>query len=70
MKGNISGYGGFPGGSVVKNPLANAGRLGLSPGSERYPGGEKETTPVFLPGGWREEPGGQQSKGLQRVGHD
>ena len=30
---------GFPGGSVVKNPPANAGDLGLIPGSRRSPGG-------------------------------
>ena len=30
---------GFPGGSAVKNPSANAGDLGLIPGSGRYPGG-------------------------------
>ena len=29
---------GFPGGSVVKNPPANAGDLGLIPGSERSSG--------------------------------
>ena len=29
---------GFPGGSVVKNPPANAGDTGLIPGSERSPG--------------------------------
>ena len=29
---------GFPGGSVVKNPPANAGDLGLIPGSGRSPG--------------------------------
>ena len=29
---------GFPGGSVVKNPPANAGDMGLIPGSERSPG--------------------------------
>ena len=31
-----------------------------------------QPTPVFLPGNipWTEEPGGLQSKGLQRVGHD
>ena len=29
---------GFPGGSVVKNPPANAGDMGLSPGSGRFPG--------------------------------
>ena len=27
-----------PGGSVVENPPANAGDLGLTPGSERSPG--------------------------------
>ena len=29
---------GFPCGSVVKNPLVNAGDTGLIPGSGRYPG--------------------------------
>ena len=31
-----------------------------------------QPTPVFLPGEspWTEEPGGLQSMGLQRVGHD
>ena len=29
---------GFPGGSVVKNPPANAGDTGLIPGSESSPG--------------------------------
>ena len=29
----------FPGGSVVKNPLANAGDAGSIPGSGRSPGG-------------------------------
>ena len=29
---------GFPGGSVEKNPTANAGDLGLIPGLERSPG--------------------------------
>ena len=28
---------GFPGGSVVKNPAANAGDMGVIPGSERSP---------------------------------
>ena len=31
-------FGGFPGGSVVKNPPANAGDTGLIPGSGRSPG--------------------------------
>ena len=29
---------GFPGGSVVQNPPANAGDVGSIPGSERFPG--------------------------------
>ena len=29
---------GFPGGSMVKNPPANAGDAGLIPGSESSPG--------------------------------
>ena len=41
---------GFPGGAVVKNPLANAGDLGLIPGSGRSPWRrEWLPTPVFLP---------------------
>ena len=43
-------YRGFPGGSVVKNPPANAGVVGSIP--------------------WTEEPGGVQSMGSPRVGHD
>ena len=31
--------GGFPGGSVVKNPPTNAGDVGWIPGSGRPPGG-------------------------------
>ena len=30
---------GFPGSSMVKNPPANAGDIGLKPGSGRSPGG-------------------------------
>ena len=44
---------GFPGGSVVKNPPANAGDtrdIGLIPGSGRFPWRRKwQPTPVFLP---------------------
>ena len=45
---------GFPGGSVVKNPPANAGDpgdMGSIPGSGRSPGGGHQPTPAFLPGG-------------------
>ena len=38
----------FPGGSVVKNPFANAGDMGLVPESGRS--GEGNGTPTFLPG--------------------
>ena len=45
---------GFPGGSGVRNPLANAGDVGLIPGSGRSPGAGNGNlpvaTPVFLPG--------------------
>ena len=42
---------GFPGGSEVKNLLANAGDLSSIPGSGRPPGGgHGKPTPVFLPG--------------------
>jgi len=39
---------GFPGGSVLKSPLANAGNAGSIPGSERSPGGRNGNP--FWPG--------------------
>ena len=36
---HICAYMGFPGGSVVKNLPADAGDMGLIPGSRRFPGG-------------------------------
>ena len=41
---------GFPGGSVVKNPPANAGDTGSISESGSSPGKEWQPTPVFLPG--------------------
>ena len=42
---------GFLGGSVVKNPPANAGDADWTPGLGRFPGGGNgNPTPVFLPG--------------------
>ena len=42
---------GFPAGSVVMNPPANAGDAGLILGSERSPGeGNGQPSPLFLPG--------------------
>ena len=58
----------FPGGSDCKESTCNAGDLGWEVPLEKgwLP------TPVFLPGEppWTEEPGGLQSMGSQRVGHD
>ena len=57
---------GFPSGSVVKNPPANTGDVGLIPGSEDSLEKEVATTPVFLPGkSHEEEPSGLQSMGSQ-----
>ena len=58
---------GFPGGSVVKNPPANAGDVGLIPGSGRSPR-EENGNPLSvlaweIP--WTAEPGGLQSMGSQ-----
>ena len=66
---------GFPGGSMVKNPPANAGDtrdMGLIPGSGRSPGGGKATCSSILAWRipWTEELGGLQSMVWQRVGHD
>ena len=61
---------------MVKNLSASAGDVrdvGFILGSGRSPGEGHGNTPVFLPGkthGQREELGGLQSMGLQRVGHD
>ena len=41
---------GFPGGSVVENPPANAGDVGSIPGQEDPLEKEMQPTPVFLPG--------------------
>ena len=41
---------GFPGGSVVKNPPANAGEVGSVSGLGRSPGGGHSNSPVILPG--------------------
>ena len=58
---------GFPVGSVVKDPPANAGDVGLIPESGRSPG-EGNGNPLQcsaweIP--WTEEPGSLQSLGLQ-----
>ena len=57
---------------VVRNPPANAGDLravGLIPESGRPPG-EAHSSVLAWRIPWTEEPGGLQSIGSQRVGHD
>ena len=64
---------GFPDGSVIKNPLANAGDTGSIPGSERSPGGGNGNPLQYILAWkipWTQEPGWLQSVGSQRVGHD
>ena len=62
----------FPGGSVVKNPLANAGDTGSMARSGRFTGGGNDNPLQYsclkkIP--WTEEAGGLQSMGLLRVRH-
>ena len=62
---------GFPGGSAVKNPPANAGDSGLIPGTGRSPG-EGNGNPLqysCLDNPWTEDLGWLLSMGLQRIGH-
>ena len=62
----------FPGGAVVKNLPANAGDVGLIPGSGRSLG-EGHGNPLHILAWripWTEELGGLQSMGSQRVRQD
>ena len=64
---------GLLGGLVVKNSAANAEDEGSVPGLGRSPGGGKNTAyssilAWIIP--WTEDPGGLQSMGSHRVGHD
>ena len=64
---------GFPGDSVIKKPPANAGDVGLIPGSERSFGGRNGTHCRILAWKipWTEEPGGLHTvHGVARVRHD
>ena len=62
---------GFPGGTVVKNPLSNAGDVGSSPGSGRSLEKEIATHSSILAWEipWTKESDTLQSIVLQRVGH-
>ena len=65
-------YLGFPGGSVVKNLIANAGDTGSIPGSGRSPGEGMATHSSILAWEipWTKESGGPHRMGSQRVGHN
>ena len=63
---------GFPGGSEGKESACNAGDPGSIPGLGRSPG-EGNGNPLLyscLENPMDEKPGGLQSTGSQRVGHD
>ena len=64
--------GGFPAGSDGKESACNAGGLGSIPGLGRSMDENMGTHSNILAWRipWREEPGGVQSTGWQRVGHD
>ena len=72
---SVSKIWGFPGGSVVRNLLANAEDIrdmGSIPGLGRSLGGGNGNPLQYpcLENPWTEEPGRLQSMGLQRVGHN
>ena len=64
-----------PGGSVIKNPFANARDAGdavqsLSQEDSLEEGMAVHSSILACRIPWTEDPGGLQSMGLQRVGHD
>ena len=59
---------GFPGGSEVKAFASNAGDPGHEDPLEKEMAPHSSTIAWKIP--WMEEPGGLQSTGSQRVGHD
>ena len=61
---------GFPGGSEVKASACNAGDLGSIPGSGRWQEMATHSSILAWRIPWAEDPGGLQSTGSQRVGHD
>ena len=62
----------FPGGSDDTESACNAGDQGLIPGLGSSPGEGNDTCSSILAWRipWTKEPGGLQSMGSQRVGHD
>ena len=64
-------YLGFPGGSVVKNPPANAVEVGSAPGWGRWPGEENDNPLQYsCLGNTMDRRAWWATKRSQRVGHD
>ena len=61
---------GFPGGLVVKNPLADAGDTGSVPGLGRSPGGDGNPLQYSCPGNPVDGGAWRATYGCKRVGHD
>ena len=61
---------GFPGGLVVKNPLADAGDTGSVPGLGRSPGGDGNPLQYSCPGNPVDGGAWRATCGCKRVGHD
>ena len=61
---------GFPGGSDGKESTCNARDLSSIPGWRRSPGEGNHRTVLAWRISWTEEPGGLQSTGSQKVGHN
>ena len=57
---------GFPGGSDIRNPSANAGDVGLFPGLGSSPEGGNGKPPSILAWETTEEPDGLSSMGAQK----
>ena len=72
IDGKLSQLWGFPGGSAIKNPPANARDLGSIPGSERTLEKEMAVHSSVLAWKipWTEEPGRLQSMGSQKSRQD
>ena len=61
---------GFPGGSAGKESACNVGDLGSVPGWGRSQGMATHSSFLAWRIPWTKKPGGLQSMGSQRVGHD
>ena len=66
----VERIGGFPGGSAVKNLPADAGDVGLGREDPLEKGLATHSSILVWRIPWTVEPGGLQSIGSHRVGHD